>query len=306
MALEFTENLAREIHLSAVADKKSGKHTEIIIGLRDDALSDIPIEDLARMAYLSAFTDETNSVYSLEKKVYLTKKETAELLGGSLRNSMRQINRLITAGKLTETDNPPQIFLREFDSHVYDRPKSQQSYSVARWLLKWIYTMEEQKYTEYHSNPVKRLGALLRLIPFINWRYNILCENPKETRLEYVEPIGNYRMAKILGCEGSKSHKVFGQLCEIMSLPDGYFAPILWCLTEYDKECYVMNPEFCKTENLHWSVYSEMQFSGDRVIHDADYMTEREDTRRYDEDDDYEREIRGNLAALWEDEWSLC
>ena len=288
MALEFNEKILRDINLSAATDKTRQKLCRIYLSVRDEALSDLRLEDLAKLLYLYSFTDDTRSVFSLEKGDYLTKSECLDLLGGSRRNAARWLKTLSEAGRLTFTENPSQVFIKEIDSEVFENPKKQQVYMLARWLLKWIYVMPEQKYTNYCSNPVWRLGAMLRLMPFINWRYNILCENPRETRLDKIEVLGEYRIAKILGCESDASNTC-GKLCEIMSLPDGYFSPIRWCTTEYGKDCYLVNPEFCRTECMHWSIYSTTLYHGSRTIFDADYIQDKEDSRRYGEEWDETR-----------------
>lgn len=300
MKTQFNDAMLKEITLSAATDKKRNRHVEIRIVPRDGALSDLSFEKLARMAYLYSFTDDTRSVYTTEKRDYLTKKETIKLLGGSERYTARIVNQLIEAGKLIETDDPSQIFIGAFDKAIFEKPRKQKSFFVASWLIKFIYSNKWSLATQCGMNPVTKLGALLRLLPYVNWRYNIICENPEEKSLCNINPIGVERLTEIVPYPWAPGETVYGCLCEIMSLPDGYFSPLLYCKTEYGRGCFVLNPEFCQTAELHWSVYSETQFSGERIIHDADYMTEQEDTRDYDfvdKDGTYGERIERDLES---------
>lgn len=47
----------------------------------------------------------------------------------------------------------------------------------------------------------KKLSNLLNILPFINFKYNILCSNPKETEITEIEPLNWKDVAKICGYE---------------------------------------------------------------------------------------------------------
>ncbi|MGI5997870.1 MAG: hypothetical protein ACOX89_04305, partial [Lutispora sp.] len=57
-----------------------------------------------------------------------------------------------------------------------------------------------------------RIGTLIRLLPWLHTKYNILCQNPFEERPEYIRPLTPLDCGQILGVYKDRIYKYLGEL----------------------------------------------------------------------------------------------
>lgn len=58
----------------------------------------------------------------------------------------------------------------------------------------------------------KKLSLLISILPYINFRYNIICKNPNEDNIELVEPYKMSELCELLGYDKTNSSKLKRQL----------------------------------------------------------------------------------------------
>lgn len=69
---------------------------------------------------------------------------------------------------------------------------------------------EQSKSTEH-----KKLGLFVRLIPYINFKYNIICYNPKEETEKYIKPMDMKQICDIVGYNNKNSARLKRELFSI-------------------------------------------------------------------------------------------
>lgn len=54
----------------------------------------------------------------------------------------------------------------------------------------------------------KKLSLLIEVLPYINYRYNIVCSNPKENNIELIKPLKVSELCELLGYDKSNSNRL--------------------------------------------------------------------------------------------------
>ncbi len=54
----------------------------------------------------------------------------------------------------------------------------------------------------------KKIALLLEILPYINYKYNVVCKNPKETNIELIEPLKMTDICKILDYDVTNASKL--------------------------------------------------------------------------------------------------
>lgn len=54
----------------------------------------------------------------------------------------------------------------------------------------------------------KKLSLLIEILPYINFRYNIICSNPDESNMELIKPIKMSELCELLGYDKTNSSKL--------------------------------------------------------------------------------------------------
>lgn len=58
----------------------------------------------------------------------------------------------------------------------------------------------------------KKIAMLLEILPYINYKYNVICKNPKETNIELIEPLKMVEVCSLLGYDKTNSSKLKNSL----------------------------------------------------------------------------------------------
>ncbi len=155
--------------------------------------------DLVKFIYLGTYVKSDGALRLDNNKTCITKDMLKALLGVSINNAkdfyktMREKN-LITQNKDGELRINPLYFFRGKDRD-YKKLTGEKLKEFAR-----LYTKSTRAlYEETNSRNFKGLAMTYKLLPFTNWKFNVLCENINETNEESIKPLNLYKVCELLG-----------------------------------------------------------------------------------------------------------
>ena len=168
----------------------------IHIGDGDNALTSA---DMARLLYLGTYIGWSDGkLRSDNGKVVYTKKHLSQLLGLSRNKAHDLYVKLIATGVLLEDEQgalyiSPRYFYRGKDiiKKIHEED--------VRYTRVFIETVRQLYQVYGKSKSASRLGVLYRILPYINFAYNIVCHNPRESDFEKLQAIPVSDLATILG-----------------------------------------------------------------------------------------------------------
>lgn len=158
-----------------------------------------------------------------KREYYRTKKELGD-------------NKLITINKdETININDKISFIGKVDKH------NKQGYS--RIFKESI----QELYKNSTSREHKKLALFIELLPFIHYKYNIVCKNPKCELMEDVEPFTLHELQKMSDNKGKNITRFKNILLNIMV--GGQKAMML--IEDYEKKFFIVNPKiYYKGSNI--------------------------------------------------------
>lgn len=173
--------------------KEYGKFTWLLY--RMNVVLDLGIrpESLTKLIYLSTFINYENELMC-KKNVRMNKEKMQEILGIKSRSIIYFYKEMIDNNLLIEKDNiiiiNDEIFKRGTIKKI-----NKEDISITRLYKKGIrHLYENAKLTEH-----KFLSYAFQIIPFVNTEYNIICKNPNEKDLEYIQPLSVQEIAELVG-----------------------------------------------------------------------------------------------------------
>ena len=153
---------------------------------------DLRPQDQFRFIYLCTYVNYKN-ILMKNNKTKLTRKDFDEILGLSKMETCRTLGNLKEKGLIIENGG---IFMVNEKICVRGNlTKKQKSEEFARIFDEGIKELYKQASPKEH----KLLNVFIQLLPYVNYNFNIVCKNPKETNKDLVEPLGIKEMAEILG-----------------------------------------------------------------------------------------------------------
>ena len=174
----------------------------------------------------------------------MTKSDIKKLLGVSDRTFYQFWNECVEAKALLETDDG--IFLskkmvRFCDSSHINKSKVRMI-KVFKHAIRYMYENTDER-------SKKSLTNLYRLIPFINLKYNVLCENPFEMDKENIHPLTAADICEKLGLE-RKFHERVVKALKKLSFVDkqGDLRSVItyqWDMKNKEERYWIkINPQF--------------------------------------------------------------
>lgn len=85
-----------------------------------------------------------------------------------------------------------------------DLQKEDGSFTFTRLFVDNI----EAMYYGTESKQRKQLANLFKILPYINYKYNVFCSNPTEEDEEKIEPLNWKQLAELCGCDKSNSSRL--------------------------------------------------------------------------------------------------
>lgn len=167
-----------------------------------------------RFLYLCTYMDYDNKLrfgarFREKERAFMNEKDLQEVLGLSERETRNTKNFLFDLGVLN-IDSEGVLFVNKMYSKKGTITESfnRESTRVFDNTIRKLY--EESKAIEH-----KKLGLFIKLIPYINYKFNILCFNPKEEVEELVKPMDMKDLCEIVGYTQKNSARLKRELFEI-------------------------------------------------------------------------------------------
>ena len=149
-------------------------------------------QDQFRFIYLCTYANYEN-ILMKNNKTKLTRKDFDEILGLSRMETHRTLDDLKEKRLLIEEGG---VFMVNKKICVRGNLSTKEkSEEFARIFDEGIRELYEQASPKEH----KLLNVFIQLLPYVNYEYNMVCKNPKETNKDLIEPLRVKEMAEILG-----------------------------------------------------------------------------------------------------------
>jgi hypothetical protein len=168
-------------------------------------LTDIMTDfDLMRFLYLGTYT-KRDGVLKFENGNIITKKHIKKLLkindtSFSIFWKLITENKLIVEGQESKVSINLEYFYRGSEREyrqITDKKFGDKFTRIYIETTRYLYENTNQR-------SLKKLAIIYKVLPLINWKYNILCANPKEIDKSIIEPYTLLDMSNYLGYD--KTH----------------------------------------------------------------------------------------------------
>ena len=165
---------------------------------------DIENQYLFRFIYLCSYMNYDN--YLSNGKRLLRVNDLEGLLGLSEREFYRTKKSLIDSNLITIKDkNLVYINDKYCKKGEIHRNKNIEFIRMFNEAIKELY---EKSTPREH----KKLALLIKLLPYINYKYNIICSNPEEENIQLINPIKMSDLCEMLGYDRTNASKLKRQL----------------------------------------------------------------------------------------------
>ncbi|WP_288325879.1 hypothetical protein [uncultured Clostridium sp.] len=167
-----------------------------------------------RFLYLCTYMDYDNKLrfgcnFRGKERAFMVEKDLQEVLGLSERETRNTKKFLLSLGIL-KMDSEGVLFVDKMYSKKGQITESfnRESTRVFDGAIRKLY--EESKAIEH-----KKLGLFIKLIPYINFKFNILCFNPKEEVEKLIKPMNMKEVCEIVGYNKTQSSRLKKDLFNI-------------------------------------------------------------------------------------------
>lgn len=163
---------------------------------------DISPQNVARLIYLNTFVDYNNNRLMLTQRTPMHHRDLAKVLTLS-KAAVSSFWQEVSPEYLTEESNGLIIS----NSNIFSKGKLKykgQYEKYQKFYIDGIRTL----YKATDANKHKYLGCVFKMLPFINFQYNILCYNPEETDIKKIETISLFEFCKLIGFDYSHLNRL--------------------------------------------------------------------------------------------------
>lgn len=153
--------------------------------------------DYARLVYLSTFLQQGGTRLKKDTVNFVKAKDIKEMLGVPDRTAKLFLQRTKEAGVLfSDTDDYINI-----SSEVFINGRPGRSTKTRKYTRIFIENTRHLYHAYKKGKAIEKLGTLYALIPYIDYRTNILCANANEdiTEVSELTPLNRKDIARILG-----------------------------------------------------------------------------------------------------------
>ncbi|MGL4452509.1 MAG: hypothetical protein ACRCX8_18850 [Sarcina sp.] len=152
---------------------------------------------LFRFIYLCTYMNYKNYLEYGEargEKRLVVKKDLKEILGLKDQQHYDTINNLFKYGLILFDEKG---YVRVNEEFCKKGKLKKKTRKVIRMFNNSIQDIYKCSSTREHE----RLGLLLRLIPYVHYKYNIICKNPEEEEVSLIEPLKQKEILEILNVD---------------------------------------------------------------------------------------------------------
>jgi len=168
----------------------------------DDRFPSLTRQDKARLLYIGTFIEFENGRLQAPngKRIY-NKDDIQQLVGMSRKRFNEFFRKLKTEGIIEEKETGElfmnsTVFYRGFlKNHEYDISELDHT----RIFRKTVRDL----YEKFQGRQLGQLAVIYSIIPYLNLRYNVVCNNPAERNEELIQPMGLEKLTEILGYSNS-------------------------------------------------------------------------------------------------------
>jgi hypothetical protein len=152
--------------------------------------------DMARLMFIGTYTAYNTGRLQQDNGRVIDKRALKKLLDISDRLFRDFYKKLLAENIISEQPdglyiNPSVFYRGEIGELDYDLS----SYQQTRLFRKTV----RQLYAEYNGRTIKQLAIIYAVLPFLNFKYNVVCFNPTESDEDKVRPMDLGNLAALLG-----------------------------------------------------------------------------------------------------------
>lgn len=221
-------------------------HYEEILNILIDEKGGFDGALVFRFIYLSTFMDYNNKLrfgasYRLKDRGDMIEKDLKEILGLSKKQVWEFKNKVINLGLLTiSKDNTLTINIKYCHKGAIKNSLKGDSIRIFEEGIQQLYRNSLPK--EH-----KRLGMLIKLIPYLNKQHNILCFNVEEEKPLNILPLSIQDICNIVGHAVKNARRLEGELLKITVGGQ----PLIMKHSKFNSMIYSINPKlFYKGDNI--------------------------------------------------------
>lgn len=207
--------------------------------------------DYSRLVYLATFLQLNNTRIKLNRKSYAKKTDIKTMLDIPERTARDFLHRAIDSGIIFIDDND----YVNISNHVFKNGSVGRTTKTRHFAKLYVQNTRALYRAFKDSKNVAKIDTLYSLIPFLDLKHNVLCENANESIDDVTEliPLTADRMCEILGVKDSR------YLSKVLNALKVTIDDITYSLTGElkahgtDTTLYVINPFFIyRGDNASW------------------------------------------------------
>lgn len=173
-----------------------GDYTHAIYQYGTEYLGEISNLDLVRLCILATYSSSSGKCY--DKNRNPIKRSSLSTIWDVHRSKIGETyDSLMRAGCITENENK-QITV---NTNIFKYGKMEEIEMINQTYTRMF---NEKLLGLYHNTPKrtrKQIGMMIRLLPYVNYKYNVLCKNPDTHIKDEIEPLNWMEICEILGKE---------------------------------------------------------------------------------------------------------
>lgn len=173
-----------------------GDYTHAIYQYGTEYLGEISNLDLVRLCILATYSSSSGKCY--DKNRNPIKRSSLSTIWDVHRSKIGETyDSLMRAECITENENK-QIIV---NTNIFKHGKMEDIEMVSQTYTRMF---NEKLLGLYHNTPKrtrKQIGMMIRLLPYVNYKYNVICKNPETHIKDEIEPLNWMEICDILGKE---------------------------------------------------------------------------------------------------------
>lgn len=161
--------------------------------------------DMARLMFIGTYTGYVTGRLEFDNGRKINKKDLEKLVNMSERKFRDFYKKLIAENIIREESDGiymnPSVFYR---GRLADSEYDLRNYQQTRLFRKTV----RELYQKYNNGrTIKQLAIVYAVLPFLNFKYNVVCYNPTESNEDNVKPMPLHVLAELLGYKDKTKFK---------------------------------------------------------------------------------------------------
>ena len=189
--------------------------------------SDLDPQNVGRLMYLSTYLGYNTDILYRTQKTLMTKKDLQAVLKLSKSTFYRFWSEVypiyLFQDNLESADiakNGEDLKLHLNKAFFYRGTMQTEQYNT-EWQKLYRDAMRDL-YNRANATDHQHIGLIFQMLPFVNYEYNILCNNPDEKDFEKADPITFGEFCRRIGYTDTKHYqRIMSQICNITFIIDG-------------------------------------------------------------------------------------